>query len=835
MTDTREKARARLEGRQAAGHHDDEQIQALPDLQTKVRAAIDAICERLAEKHIGGMRHPTVAAFHRQDSVAARADLQTELLKQRLARWANEHRPLEVLLLLWDQTYGVLQVTLAYNTLQVVRTAAKDFVDERNAAPEADLMRAVCDAMDLIVNDGHLFRLINMSDAGGLKDKAQQAAATADNIARQFDNLIARDGFGQLSELEQGGLREIQDTARQLSAFYPVGALAAEAVVEFEDWLTNAPVLNETSDSASRVEPVEPPAVVQRAIDEITQIKDGLAPTIREICEPWQQMLVDVGHLMASQSSVFVPKRVSLRYCYPFAVDIDDGTLPWRDEKSGFKARLGAALARINVVTGEETELGSSQFFYREPGHYGGLKIPLQEKITVTNLPLRVQGEDGTGSKPESELQCDVWLEISDMGNHCLCIQPPTLLAPRPHELYRAVRAGTPFVIGQEVWLNQSGPHHPVKWDTMHTFSRDVVVAVAEGLLGCLEDTDTFKAKFKAQFEPGNMQEIVVAQTYPPPDTQPKQIATALDEAVGGKILLRSTHQAASTLAEWVRYPPLSRRDLDLIEDTPVLGMAGDWFANTGEMTVFGYVAAPGWHTDVYTEAGQFASSWSPLLRLWGRRLQGTIQASQPDTTKQTHEPDDDDPYAHVSLRQVERKVRLHLMQIKAEDLCATRAHRQFLDQLLKMAHLERTQNELEAQLQATEHLADWIDANTRETSEKNRNILLAFLTLLGIFGLSGFLAELDHVAGQKFLWFIPMKAQGMWEDNLVFVAFVLAFVVALYFDLLFWELHLPRRLKNLSRRLGRTVGTFCDKVRRAFAKTPRPQDDNPTTGGSTR
>jgi hypothetical protein len=385
----------------------------------------------------------------------------------------------------------------------------------------------------------------------------------------------------------------------------------------------------------------------------------------------------------------------------------------------------------------------------------------------------------------------------------------------------------------------------------MHAFSRDVVVAVAEGLLlGAPESSRWFKENskrrnprgvaedfllddpkcsrwFKAHFEPGSLQEIVVAQTNPPPQAQPQHIAAALDHAAGGKILLRSTHQAASTLAEWVRYPPVRQRDLALIEDTPVLGMAGDWFANTGEITVFGFVAAPEWHTDVYTEAGQFASSWSPLLRLWSRLLQGKIQASQPDADQRGAETDADDPYARGdSLRQVERNVRLHLMQIGAEDLCATRAHRLFLDQLLAMAQISRTQQELEAQLQATEHLTDWYDTNTRQLAEKNRNVLLAFLTLLGIFGLSGFLAELDKDPGQQFLWLIPMRAQGVWEDNLVAVLFVIAVVVALYFDLLFWDIGMHPWMKKRFKKIR-------EKKRQSPAKAGKVNTDNPTGDGN--
>jgi hypothetical protein len=527
-------------------------------------------------------------------------------------------------------------------------------------------------------------------------------------------------------------------------------------------------------------------------------------------------------------------------------------------KRDDFLKVLKSALHKLNVKMGEAEELGASQFFYREDNVYGGLKVPLAGGITIHHLHLPVRGVVDGKRKVVENVDCKVWLELSNMGNHCLCIETPLLLEPRPHQLYRAVRAGTPFVYGEKVELNTPNRDQPAtdsrdnegipksaSWDTLHAFSRDIVVAVGSALLGFRENTDSFRR----DFEPGNLQEILIVQTDQrpkaqqsnsafgdepttlPAEAQPEKISAALDNAVGGKLLLRSTHQAAAALAEWVRYPRLSQGELESIEETPVLGTAGDWFTNTGEMTVFGFVAAPEWHTEVYSEAAQFAVSWFPLLRLWGRLLQDKIQRSQLG-----FESADDDPKERDSLRRIEKRVRMHLMQIKAEDLCATRALRLFLDQLLVMAQLDRTQKELEAQLTATEHLTDWYDADARQGSEKLRNVLLAGLTLLGVFGLSGFLGDLNKEAGEKILGFLPMKAHfEMWEANFLFVLFGITLFIAVYLDLLFWNWNwhpkLMRFLGGCKRKLREFFRMVWKKIKRAFATQGKVDTENPTGG----
>ena len=499
----------------------------LEELTRQVRAALDELNKVLGEHHIGGARHPAFAGFHRGDEVYGRGQEWVDRLVDRLMTLASRNGPLPVLLVLWYQTYEVFQVTLAYTAIKVVKQAAEKFV--RQVVPEANLKQAVPDPVDaalmavqksfaLITTDGLLFQLVNMSDAVALKDAAEHAAARAKATKEDFDTLLEREDVAEL--LTAAYIADIRDTAAQLAVFYPAGVAAAVAVQIFEKWLDAAPVMDKLNqmpaDSMQNREAVKTAlTAVQDAIAAVENARESLHGLIYDICEPWERMLVAIRDLLnsATDKPVFAPKKASFRYCYPFAVDLNTEALPWNGDKSArydLERRLEKALNQLNVGMGPTSPLGSSQFFYREKGHYGGLHVPLGS-VKVKNMTLR--SIDEFDQVVEGEPTCAVWLELSDMGNHCLCIEPRPLSKPRPDDLDRAVRMGSPFVIGQTAVVD--GPPAPVakpsgaaddlktlvepftptgetEWQTLHAFSRDVVVAVAEALLGSRRRSDAW-------------------------------------------------------------------------------------------------------------------------------------------------------------------------------------------------------------------------------------------------------------------------------------------------------------------------------------------------------
>ncbi|MGD0702856.1 MAG: hypothetical protein ABSA02_23610 [Trebonia sp.] len=497
-------------------------------------------------------------------------------------------------------------------------------------------------------------------------------------------------------------------------------------------------------------------------------------------CEPWERLLVEIREIVscttrlsgtATPARVFVPKRVLIRYCYPFAVEADERTAGCLDKLR--KKDLDEAFRAIGIEVGEPGLLTSTLFFDPDSGLYGGRRLDLPD-IEIRHEPPPGASSGGRGER------CKVWVYLAYMGNHCLCIEPEPLDAPLPHLLYRALKAGTPVTLGAMVTVVGTD----ATWDNLHLFSRDVIKAVATASFWPVkEDPPTADRLVR-----GSLHEIVVVRTDGLLGEHSEEITDALDRSVGGRLLARSVQRAMNTLDEWVRYPPVPRTGrqgaVPAIAGLPELGLAGDWCTHTGETTVFGIVAAPSWHSDVYLEAAQFVSSWPPLLRLWSSRLLSVIRTAESHSDKGSDAE---------KLRLIESQVRLHLAQTKAEELTATLAPR-FLDQLLEMAGLGRLQGELEAQLVAAERLTDWFnerarqradeeyrkneerhreDEDKRQRSDQRRNWLLGVIGLFTIFEVGTFLGLVNTT---------QFGAPGVWEVWLMLTLFVLALLAGAYF-----------------------------------------------------
>jgi hypothetical protein len=530
--------------------------------------------------------------------------------------------------------------------------------------------------------------------------------------------------------------------------------------------------------------------------------------------EPWERLLTDVRAIVVAGTGaagaagrVLVPRRVSIRYCYPFAVDAKEQARHPLDRRQKedleklleqLKRELNKAFGAISIKVGELGSLMPTEFFAKGPGLYGGVRVGLPEIEFRFEPPPGVDGDERGG-------RCKVWVVLSHLGNHCLCIEPESFDVPPPHLLYRALHIGTPVAVGARVFLTAPPGGTPVGWDNLHSFSRDVIQAIASipfwGTDGHLPAAE--------RFERGNLHEIVVVRTDDPLGIYPEEIAVVLDRVAGGRILVRSVQRTATTLEEWVRYPPVPRNESrgpgPAIVGIPEMGLAGDWCISTGETTVFGIVAAPSWHSDVYVEAAQFASSLSPQLRLWNRHIGSTIRSLEPDSDGEEGGEEEAE-----LLRRIESQVRLRVEQIKTEELTATLAHRRFLDQLLEMAALSRLQGELEAQLQAAERLTDWFSEHAQQESDRRRQVLLAAIALFGLFEV-GTLLSIANTTGFPKLFFITVR-KGVWEDWLMLVLFLLAVLAVIY---LFnkrvgkWMKRRARELKSgrQARETGRLYG----------------------------
>jgi hypothetical protein len=199
---------------------------------------------------------------------------------------------------------------------------------------------------------------------------------------------------------------------------------------------------------------------------------------------------------------------------------------------------------------------------------------------------------------------------------------------------------------------------------------------------------------------------------------------------------------------------------------------------HTGETTVFGIVAVPEWFRDVYPETAQFASSWSPVLKLWNRQLQDALRGGIKDLD---NEYDGTTENESNKLRYIEQQVRHHLAEINADDLCATLAYRRFLDSLLEAAGIGRLEKELETQLQAAEQLTDYFYQQEEKRAAKRRDLLLFVIALLGVFSLADFLALLDTTDYHGQVGFLRLSQDGRWQDLLVVIIFVVALILGMY------------------------------------------------------
>jgi hypothetical protein len=811
-------------------------------LELAIADLLTEMVSTLGENSIGGSWDPKQdIPRHTTDYLDKLRDNYRATLVSTFSDWTRRLNPdqqIRMLLHLWWECFELWDRSLAYRTIEAVadavaEVAAQDSQGHPREPWQRDTWQAAGAALRVLQWDGEVFAQVNLSSADRLKQTTHDAIASTHrlpNVATIRDNLLGawrqlRDQPGGAGQQSAQCVAYMWAYASQVVIFYRVTEKMADALVRFEDWLARAGHADGAKAAALRPLSLSdaPLSSVDESLRYLAEVKDSLSSRTLSEVEPWEQMLIQLGDLMRpapgqdATRSVLVPRRVWVRYCFPFAVRDDDGervmpllttqpetnppgTRP--DEHSHETPRhplsvrlqqeLDEEVGRPGPMEiGEPSALAQTEFFQvgtAEDGHFGGIRI---------DLPDLVFSEDfleGAGPRPYK-----AWLDLNRMGNFCLCVEAAEpLMEIVPPRLYRALRAGTPFVFGEPVALAAGGPDAPA-WDNLHTFARGVIKAAANACyyssVGAKKKDASGDSKSHYVVR-ANLHEVVVVQTAGKISDQSEDIASQLDAAVGGPILLRSLQRAAGTLEEWIRFPPLQRGGQHArgtaIVAVPEIGYAGDWLVHTGETTVFGIVAVPAWFRDVYLEAAQFASSWSPVLQLWNQRLQVALK----DAASKKKGAGADQ--ASEELREVEQQVRQHLAEINAEDLCATLAYRRFLDVLLEAVGIGRLENELQAQLQAAEQMTDYFSERLerkRQEQERERqqeerkhqeqekqagerrDILLLFIAVFGVFSVADFLALLDTTNFHGRIGSIQLAQSGQWQDLLVLALFVTALV----------------------------------------------------------
>ncbi len=670
---------------------------------------------------------------------------------------------------LWD-------ASLCYKTIESACRAGKRFI-EPSDQPSVVLLKAATAWLEMTYQDSLLFKQINRGYPANVRHALKEALSVLDQVEGQLAgalNALPADDQVELKE----GLTSALTRCQANKTFYQAINEVTLCLESFESWIEREP----------RVGSPTPPLAahdrderlgrlieeVDRALSDLDQVagelrKDEATAITASRFEPWRQLLVNLGETLRSRcadgpapTKVFVPQRVSVLYCFPFAVDFahrkhrqDDvenyiksldpqlvpyaatlGSAPQGPDATAdptgslapdLRKHLSDLFPEYESSTPAVTQLPVSAFWLGSgDGIYGGRKVVLPE-VTI-------------GGKRHS-----AWLELSRMGNHSLCVAPNEPLeatgerakTPYPHDVYRTLRAGTPWALGEEVEVKSGAT--TARWENMHLFAQDVVLATARALCGT-EKPDGVKIAQIPPYMPGNLHEVVKVQTDVPiaaPGSAP------IETVLGAQVLLSSANLVASTLDEWLRAPaPMSTangvgepggsshgRTLPL----PILGFAGDWFAHTGDMTVFGIVAVPDWLWGAYLEVAQFAASWVPRLEMWSTRLEEVIRTA--------HGGDHRSQRSSESLRMVDQSIRRQTSELRSSQLCQSQLHRRFLDLFLDESGVLTLANELEEQLVAAERLADWYDERRRSASEDARNFLLLLIGLFSVFGLASYLS----------------------------------------------------------------------------------------------
>ena len=189
----------------------------------------------------------------------------------------------------------------------------------------------------------------------GRSEKVRSAVAT-------LESWFGAPGNGRDRAVESLG--EIESTATEANRFYRSISLAATALFQFEKWLTVAPRLGSAGPGGPVPGPPGSADLTRAVLDSVDVAIDDLdAQTSLEQflseAEPWEQLLVEIRNIVDPPVSsgtveVFVPKRVSIRYCYPFAVEADDqksledpGPLH-ASLQEALKSALGAGKIRVH-------------------------------------------------------------------------------------------------------------------------------------------------------------------------------------------------------------------------------------------------------------------------------------------------------------------------------------------------------------------------------------------------------------------------------------------------------------------------------------------------------
>jgi hypothetical protein len=223
---------------------------------------------------------------------------------------------------------------------------------------------------------------------------------------------------------------------------------------------------------------------------------------------------------------------------------------------------------------------------------------------------------------------------------------------------------------------------HPTTWENVADYADEVIATIA----GALRATPVRNLNALSHVVLGARSISVEL----PDGTASPASAETLEQTVGATLLFHPVRHLATSLEEWVCYPPPTVDNL-LAEQ----GYVGELIVRTDNTTVLFMPKSPEWLIDEYEEMVEFVASVPPLFTLWEKdaldvnmRLKKMLRIEHvPVRELHAHE---------VAILEHEGAVREQLAFLHSQALCRTRGQRRFLNQLWKAAALRALEDELE-------------------------------------------------------------------------------------------------------------------------------------------
>jgi hypothetical protein len=621
---------------------------------TAARAAVSA----LASEPVGDELRDLLFAQQHPEPPTARNVLRSAF--EKAASAASDEGSLLVALCVyglclekWEKTEDYARIRTILEALEHVYPRPADGSDGRAGLP-ARLLSVLVRQTRLLDFGMGVEEAMNCSCPVATRERARQVVDGLEPLIGDLDGPLSADGglVGDLAELRS--LVRADAVANRL--YFEKISEVAETVLQFlAPDAAGPPAFASVLTSVAKAE-LNPDLDDEEYVSELRAHRASLQALSEHAGDP--RLQVDAADLV---------------YVYPFALDgieAEDavrravgGGVTRALEDAGFgPAHHGVMAVNDLWDRGDSGERG-----------YSGASVELPD-ITVETTAQQWLEEHYRG---DFLLRLRVEVRMSSLGNHYLRISS-SLEEAGLHEVNQALRRGSRAMGAEKLTFEG----HSKMWDKVPDYADEVIAVIAEALGA--EPVKHLSALFHVVLE---ARAISVEQ---PDGRTSAATAESLEQALGAQLLFHPVRQLATSLEEWIRYPPPTVNNL-----VKGQGYVGDLIARTENTTFLFMPNSPDWLIEEYKEMTEFVASVPPLLALW-----------EHDALRLDHElgaelsPDDDSlgslHQQELDILSLEHDVRRQRAFLHSPALCRTSGQRRFLDQLWEAADLPALEAEVE-------------------------------------------------------------------------------------------------------------------------------------------